>query len=306
MAKFIGTALKFYFGTKGSAWVEQYRQNLLDASYDETYKEIELTDSASSIEEGIAGRADSSSQIKCILTDGDYTVIVGDGAASLTSGKKYRVVLGTVGSNSVGTEFISDGTEVPAVGANVIIVGTKITELDMSFSFGGTTVPMTSIKYNEAYKEVDVTDNGTTGQGSEFVVSNKPKATIDISVWMLDQTADLALKTSTAGVITFKTGVTASGNVILYTKKNAGEVQGAIKQDYTGAFNSLTKVMKSILPLAVENDCLIIYKDGTTTNKQVEGKAIITAIDISISKDNKAELTYTIRWNGAPTESVAN
>lgn len=228
---------------------------------------------------------------------------------TLIAGKRYRVtaVDTVLAAYEIGKIFESDGTEVMSATDSVVPLGDKNTGKTMVYSFDGNSVPCSSVDYNIIYDELDVSDNETTGDGKETIVSRAERET-KLSLIMRSEDADLLTENPvpTAAVITFASGQTVTGTVIPISKEPSDESVGKAEVNYTFKWKGKPiEVALGIAP-ATEKAFKVIYKRGATTNKATTGNGIITKKSISVNFDGLCKITQTMKVNGQPTYAVAN
>lgn len=256
MAKIRGKITKFYFGDKGTGWTEASLVPLKSASIEQSFNEIDVTDTGSDGDsaEVLTGLASRSVKIECNLKSASGKAVKGKG---------------------------------------------------MTLVFDGQSVPSTSISFEESYNEIDVTDNATSGDGTETLVG-LAKRTSKVSAWIIATVADLVLAIEKTATLTFATGISVTGDAIILSKSTQGEVNGAAKNDYTISWNSVTKTFPTTLQTGIEKDFKLVLRAGTSVDRAFEGKAVIN--NMSITADAKADIkvSYTLKINGALTETLDN
>jgi len=179
---------------------------------------------------------------------------------------------------------------------------------NMNFLFNSVSYKVTDINFEETYDEIDQTDSGTTGDGTEFQAGFAERKT-SLSLWVQDTVASIARGVQKAATLTFASGITIAGNFRPESMKNEGEVKGSIKQTIDGTWQgSVTETPNPLggLAMAVSKSVDIIYKVGTPTtgtDKKLSGTATIFARSISAEASGEIKISWSMKFNGAVTET---
>lgn len=254
-----------------------------------------------------------------ILAERSFTVeqnfYTPDGAeiatGNLVIGNRYKVTAAgatLIGAGyEVGQIFEATSALTMDVDDKVVPLGTKITGKTMALSFNSLDVPLTDVDVSVNYDELDTTDTETTGDGTEYVTSRAERES-KASIIMRSEDADLLTTNpiSAATILTFATGQTFTGSSVPISKEITDESNGVSKVDYTFKWKGAPTELSCGLAAAVEHAFKIIFKRGTSTNKEITGNAIITQKSITVSRKGIAKISYTFRINGTPTYAVAN
>lgn len=302
MGKSVGKDLEF--------WWDASEQPVESVKHSENFGTEESTDTATPGDgkDFEVIRADRSFTVEQFLYTPDGSEIT---TGTLTAGTRYRVTNGSIaetqGTFTAGMIFESDGSGTATATNKVKALGTKVSGKDMSFSFSGTTVPVTDIDMSISYDELDATDTSSTGDSSETEVSRADRES-KISVIMRSESADLLTTNPTPQncVITLASGQTITGKAIPMNKEIVNEVKGLVKIDYSFKWRGNPTEVGAGLATAVQKAFIIIHKRGASTNKQYSGNAIITQKTITATIKGLTKISYTMRVNGAVTSAVAN
>lgn len=100
--------------------------------------------------------------------------------------------------------------------------------------FDGTTYYVTDLSYAENSSRIDVTDTGTTGDGTEFVYSRVERP-ITISMWKSSTADGPAIRTKKACTIAFE-GYSYIGSASFESKTVAASLDAGVKLDLSGVF----------------------------------------------------------------------
>jgi len=183
----------------------------------------------------------------------------------------------------------------------------KITGANLAVTLGGATFKATNLTFEMNYTELDATNTGTDANGTEFV-GGRIKCTSKFDAIMYRDTAEKltdAIPTPIACVITFKSGVTVTGNVLLHQEDITDDVNGICKVSYSADWVGFpTLVAVSQFTFNTEETLQVIWETGSGTNKEVSGTAIILGMSVSVDVNGDANVTYSGVFNGTITPAV--
>lgn len=173
----------------------------------------------------------------------------------------------------------------------------------LALTFNAVSYKTTALSFEETFQEIDTTHGASSGDSTEHDVSySERKMTADI--WMEDTVADPALNSEQAATLLFATGVSAAGNLILESKAGDDDIKGDVKLSLAGIFNSTVTQTELGLTAGASGTVDMTFADGTVTDKEVTGTAILVSKKISASIDGDVNFTYTFKITGAITEAV--
>lgn len=102
------------------------------------------------------------------------------------------------------------------------------------FIFDGTSNYLTNMTFSETKNKINVTDTGTSGDGTEYVYGRSER-TFTVDIMKTSGSADLALGVSKACVMKFE-GHQYVGSASLDSKSIEGSIDNAVKVKYSGTF----------------------------------------------------------------------
>lgn len=170
----------------------------------------------------------------------------------------------------------------------------------MNFNFDSTDYKLIDASFEETFEEIDSTDSGTSGDGTDFEVSYADRKS-NLSMFVADTTAEIARKVAEAATLTFATSHTAAGNFRPESIKYGNEVKGMAKVDVGGTWQGAVTQTGLGLTGGTSAAVVLIYKDGGTTDKKFEGTAIITAKSLTANVNGEVRVSYTMKIKGAIT-----
>lgn len=300
MSKVVGKDLELWWDAK--------EQPVITANLSEVFDQLESTDSATPGDgkDFEVGRAARSFTFEQNLYTPDGAEIA---TGTLIAGNRYRVTAKdtVLSAYDIGQIFEAVGTEVMSATDKVVMLGTKVTGKDMSFTFDAVELPCTSMEVATKYDQLDGTDSATTGDSSETIVSRGDRES-KVSAIIRSDAVDLLTTNPTVEAATalFASGQTVAGNILPVGKEITDEVNGFAKVDYTFKWRGAPIETALGLAPAVEKAFKIILKRGVSTNKQYTGTAIITEKTIAADIKGLAKISYTVQINGAITYAVAD
>jgi hypothetical protein len=305
MAKTNGADLEFVF--------DGIEYPIISSNIDEQAQKWDGTDSSteSDSKDSEIGRVDRTISVEAFLYNPDGAEIA---TGTLTAGQKYRVTGGTftVGGivYTVGQLFTAAGTETATATNKVKPLGEKINCKGMTVLYDDVARGVSTLTYARTFDKQDTTDNLTTGDGTEYIVT-RAEATLGLDAIVRSEEADLFVANAVKKpvVITLQSGTTLSGNVIITGEPKSLSVNDVAKVTPTFDFKGKPTEVNLGLPLNSEKTFKIVVKRGATTNKEYSGTALIEAKTITANctaSDTSAKVSYTIQINGAVTKSVAN
>lgn len=100
--------------------------------------------------------------------------------------------------------------------------------------FDGTTYYLTDLTYGQTANRIDVTDTGTSGDGTEFVYG-RVERTISVDMWKDSASAGPSLKTKKACTIKFENNLYI-GSASFESVEIAGSIDTGIKMTLAGVF----------------------------------------------------------------------
>lgn len=226
---------------------------------------------------------------------------------TLDAGKRYRVTAKdtVLAAYDIGQIFVANGTEVMSGTDKVVPIGAKIGGKAMSFEFDSTAVPVRELSFNLTYDELDSTDSETTGDAKETEVSRAERET-SLSAIMRDDEADLLTSDPVEEDVTLELTATTNveGKAVPIAKSITNPTTGFAEVSYTLKWQGAPAETNFGLAGGVEKPFKLIFKRGTSTNKEYTGNAVITAKSITCNVSGVARVTYTVKVNGAQTENV--
>lgn len=185
--------------------------------------------------------------------------------------------------------------------------GVKITGATLGITIGGATFKGTSASFDMNYTEHDATNTATDANGTEFV-GGRIKCTSKFDALMYRDVAEKltdAIPTSVACVITFKSGITITGNVLLHQEDITDGVNDICKVSYSADWVGFpTLVSVSQFTFNTEETLEVVFAPGSTTNKELSGTAIILGMSITDDANGDAKVTYSGVFNGTITPAI--
>ena len=208
-----------------------------------------------------------------------------------------------------GTESITGrATRELKIEGLVKISGAVVKGDTASFNYNSTEYKVTDVDFTETFEEVDTTDSGTTGDGTEFQPAFADRKS-KIDLWIQDTIPSIPRGASAPSALAFGTGVSLTGNFRPETMANQGEVKGAQKQTISGTWQgTVAEIPDPIggVAMAVQNAVEIIYKVGTPstgTNKSLSGTAIAFSRSITSDMKDVVKISWGFKFIGAVTET---
>ncbi len=183
--------------------------------------------------------------------------------------------------------------------------GAAVLGKNMNVNIGGTDYKVTDLNYEVNFDEIDTTDTGTAGDGTEFQAGFAERKS-DFALWIQDTVASIPRGSALATTLTIASGITIAGQFRPESMKNEGEVKGSQKQTIAGTWQgAVTETPTDIggVPMAVEKSCEIIYKSGGTSDKKLTGTATVFAKKISGNVNGEVKLSLTFKFTGTVTET---
>ncbi len=173
---------------------------------------------------------------------------------------------------------------------------------NMNFLFNSANYWVTDASYEVTFDEVDVTDSGTSGDGTEFEPGfAERKSKLDL--WLQDDSSEIPLQTAQSATLTFATGISVAGNFRPESMSIQGEVKGAQKYSIDGTWQGgVTETGLGLMP-GDKKPFAIVYKTGAVSNKEITGTATLMAMSISANINGEIRVSYTIKVNGGVTKN---
>ncbi len=180
---------------------------------------------------------------------------------------------------------------------------TKLVGKDMNFTFNSVSYKLTDASFEETYDEVDLTDSGTTGDGTEFDVGRADrKLTLDL--YMLDSQANIIRGTEQAATLAFAAGSDVAGSFRPESLKITGAIKDAVKVNIAGSFQGAPTQTGLGLTAGTSGAFIITYADGTTTDKAISGTAVLMSKKVTANVKGEVKVSYTFKVSGGITETV--
>lgn len=183
----------------------------------------------------------------------------------------------------------------------------KVTGANMSVTLGGNPFKVTNAEYTKTYTELDATTTATDPTGTAST-AGRYKATVKFDTLMYRETADkitASAPTAQTCLITFKTGVSVTGQAILNQESISDEVNGICKVSYSGEYTGeVTETGLGALTMATEQPFVITFEDGTTTDKAITGNLIVLQKTVTSDTNGDAKVSYSATINGAITKAI--
>lgn len=288
-------------------WFDGTERPVDSVEFDADFNEIETTDSStpSPATDFIMGRAKRTTKISANLYEAHGAEIA---SGDLIPGKKYIVTAKdtVLAAYDIGEIFTAPSALTMSATDKVQPLGEVLNGKNISCSIAASPVPVTMLKFSEAYGEFDATDSSTTGDATEFI-SGRAKRTSSIELIQTQEDAD-ALESDPepqAVVLTFGSGLTISGNATFRKKTTVSNSLGdMVKTSYELSWNgAVANTLFGLLTPAVDKDATIIWAKGTT-NKEVDGTLMILSTEIDADAQGLVKATYSGNWVGEVDEDV--
>lgn len=211
---------------------------------------------------------------------------------SCTSGDGEETALGRTTETFDLNGYLKDGS------------GARISCKALNFDFDGENYKAKDINMEESGNEIDVTDGGTTGNGTETLVGFVSRKS-QFQFLMHDDVAEPAENDLVSTTITFATGVTVVGDFRFETYGDSIKVKDdAVGISQSGSWQGgITKNGLGSLNVGDEDTIAIIYKTGAGSNKERVGTAILLGITFTANYNDDLKVTYRFKVNGELTEN---
>jgi len=176
------------------------------------------------------------------------------------------------------------------------------------FTFNSVNYKVTDVNFEETYGEVDTTDTGTTGDGTEFQPAFAERKT-SIDLWIQDNVASIVRGTAQTATLKLATGITVAGSFRPESMSNQGEVKGAQKQTIAGTWQgAVTETPNPIggVTMATPAAVVIVYRTGTPTtgtDKKLSGTATVFSRSITSNMNDVVKISFGLKFTGAVTET---
>ncbi len=182
----------------------------------------------------------------------------------------------------------------------------KILGKTISFTFNAVTYNVTDVSYDVAQDDIDVTDTATDINSTEFA-AGLGKVKFTASMWMLDITAEPAINSAQTATLTFTSGVSVTGTMIIESKKVTGNVKDAQKVSVTGTFTTATETALGLATGgAAQAVVLTVAPALTTIPKTFTGSAVLMSKNIKGNIKSEVTVSYTFKFAGLVTEVQAS
>ncbi|MBK7979246.1 MAG: hypothetical protein IPK06_04385 [Ignavibacteriae bacterium] len=168
----------------------------------------------------------------------------------------------------------------------------------MNLAFDSANVIPTDMTFEETATELNSTDGGTTGKGTETVAGFKERKS-SITYYMKD-TEDEPVRASTkAATLTFATSVNVAGNLRFDNLDIEDPNDGMIKVSLNGTWQGAPTQTNMGLPAGDTGAIAMTYKPGGTTAKAITGTGILLSKSVTLNFDGEMTFTYRFKFNGA-------
>lgn len=162
----------------------------------------------------------------------------------------------------------------------------------------------TALSFEETFGEIPIAHGSIASDATELAVAlSERKMTAEF--WQEDTVAEPTVGAAAeAATLLFATGVSAAGDLILDSKNVEGEIKGNQKVSVSGFFNGTVTQTSIGLTAGTSATTTLTLAEGTATDKEVTGTAILVSKKISATVDGDVNYTYTFKFTGAITENI--
>lgn len=211
------------------------------------------------------------------------------------------------------TSTTGDGTEEQTINAvrqlqingNIKSGGSVAKANQMNLQFNSVDYKLTDANYEVNYEEADGTDGDTADGATEFEATFA-KRTSSVTLFQKDTVASIARNDQQSAVLTFASGITVTGNMIVTKLANQGNVKGYQIQQLTGTWQGApTESPNPISGFAMAANLAVVitYKPAGSTAKSLSGTAQIFGLSVSGNVKSVVKVALTLKFSGAVTES---
>jgi predicted secreted protein len=181
--------------------------------------------------------------------------------------------------------------------------GDKLTGKAITYTHNSILYKLTDFNYDVSFDEVDLTDGGTSGDGTEFDVGRAERK-LSFDYFQLSSVAEIARNVNASGTLAIATGVSVAGTFRPETLKVKTEMKSGNKVSVTGSFQGAVTETSVGLACATSGAVILCYDDGTTTDKAITGTAVLMSKKISGSIKGEITFSYTFKISGAIAETL--
>ena len=183
----------------------------------------------------------------------------------------------------------------------------KVLGKTITFVFNAITYNITDVSYDVAQDDIDVTDSATDANSTEFA-AGLAKRKFTASMWMLDITPEPARNSPQTATLTFSTGVSVAGTLIIESMKVSGNVKDAQKVAITGSFQGTVTETALGLTAGGASKAVVLTVAPTlgVAPKTFTGNAVLMSKNIKGNIKSDVTVSYTLKFVGAVTEVQAS
>lgn len=167
----------------------------------------------------------------------------------------------------------------------------------MNLAFDGSNFVPTDLSFEETAGEINSTDGGTTGKGTEAVAGFKERKS-SITYYMKDTESEPARSSVKAATVTFATGVTVAGNLRFENLDIDDPVDNMVKVTVGGSYIGVPTQTNLGLTTGDTGAIAMVYKEGST-NKEITGSGVLLSKSLALNFDGEMTVTYRFKFNGA-------
>lgn len=173
---------------------------------------------------------------------------------------------------------------------------------DLVFTFDSVPYKTTALSFEETFQEIPIDYGGIANSAKEYEVS-KSERKFTAEIWCEDTADDPADGAEEAATLAFASGVSAAGNAVIESKNVEGEIKGNTKISLAGFLNGTVTETSIGLTAGTSATATLTLAEGTATDKEYTGTAILVSKKVSGSVDGDVNVSYTFRFSGALGEN---
>lgn len=181
--------------------------------------------------------------------------------------------------------------------------GDKITGKNMLFTHNSVPYKVTDMSYEVNFDEIDLTDSGTSGDGTEIDIGRAERK-VSLDCFILNSAAEIVRGIAQAATLLFATGVTVAGSFRPEGIKIKTELKAGDKVTISGAFQGAVTESNMGLVGGTSAPFVLNYDDGTVSDKAISGTAILMSKKFSANVKGEVTLSYTFKVSGGITETL--
>ncbi len=182
--------------------------------------------------------------------------------------------------------------------------GEKQNGKGLKLTYNSVDYKTSDLSYEETADTHETPDGSTSGEGTDIAASFSARK-MTASFWQEDTVVDAPLGAAHAATLLFATGVSAVNSALTLESKDIdGEIKNDQKVTVAGFFKGTVTETSLGLAVGTSATATLTLADGSTTDKEVTGTAILASKKISANVNGAVELTYNFKFSGSITENI--